>query len=315
MEDRQTWKANYFLRIKEYFETYKSVFIVGADNVRSSQMQQIRRALRGKAVLLMGKNTMIRKALRGFMSSVPQLDRLLPYVKGNIGFVFTNEDLKEIRDLIESNKVAAPAKAGAIAPIDVFVPGQNTGLGPEKTSFFQALSIATKITKGTVEIMNAVHLIKEGQKVGPSEATLLQMLKIMPFSYSLVVQQVFDDGSVFPPKVLDIAEEDLLKTFMQGVTTVASVSLAINYPTVVSVPHSMANGFKNLLAIAAATDVTFKEAEQVKEFLADPSKFVVAAPVQEDTKPGDGGGETKAEEKKEESEEESDDDMGFGLFD
>ena len=53
---------------------------------------------------------------------------------------------------------------------------------------------------------------------------------------------------------------------------------------------------------------------QVKEFLADPSKFVVAAPVQEDTKPGDGGGETKAEEKKEESEEESDDDMGFGEF-
>ena len=49
--------------------------------------------------------------------------------------------------------MAAPAKAGAIAPIDVFVPGQNTGLGPEKTSFFQALSIATKITKGTVEIM------------------------------------------------------------------------------------------------------------------------------------------------------------------
>jgi large subunit ribosomal protein LP0 len=79
-EDRQTWKANYFLRIKEYFETYKSVFIVGADNVRSSQMQQIRRALRGKAVLLMGKNTMIRKALRGFMSSVPQLDRCV--VKG-----------------------------------------------------------------------------------------------------------------------------------------------------------------------------------------------------------------------------------------
>ena len=52
----------------------------------------------------------------------------------------------------------------------------------------------------------------------------------------------------------------------------------------------------------------------MKEFLADPSKFVVAAPVQEDTKPGDGGGETKAEEKKEESEEESDDDMGFGEF-
>lgn len=38
-------------------------------------------------------------------------------------------------------------------------------------------------------LQNDVDLIKEGTKVGASEATLLQMLKIMPFSYSLVVQQ------------------------------------------------------------------------------------------------------------------------------
>ena len=34
---------------------------------------------------------------------------------------------------------------------------------------------------------------------------------------------------------------------------------------------------KNLLAVAAVTEITFKEAEQLKEFLADPSKFAVAA--------------------------------------
>ena len=38
-------------------------------------------------------------------------------------------------------------------------------------------------------LQNDVDLIKEGTKVGASEATLLQMLKIMPFSYSLIVQQ------------------------------------------------------------------------------------------------------------------------------
>lgn len=44
---------------------------------------------------------------------------------------------------------------------------------------------------------------------------------------------------------------------------VAAVSLAIGYPTAASVPHSIVNGFKNLLAVAVATDITFKEAEQV----------------------------------------------------
>lgn len=38
------------------------------------------------------------------------------------------------------------------------LPKQNTGLGPEKTSFFQALAIGTKITRGTIEIMVSTSL-------------------------------------------------------------------------------------------------------------------------------------------------------------
>ena len=71
----------------------------------------------------------------------------------------------------------------------MFIEPQNTGLGPEKTSFFQALSIATKISRGTIEILSKVHLIKIDEKVGASEATLLQMLKIFPFSYGFKIQQ------------------------------------------------------------------------------------------------------------------------------
>lgn len=160
-------------------------------------------------------------------------------------------------------KVAAPAKAGAIAPRDVFVPAQNTGLGPEKTSFFQALQIATKITRGTIEILNEVHLIKVDNKVGASEAALLNMLKISPFSYGLKLLQVYEEGSIFDPAMLDITNDEILERFMSGLQNVASLSLAIDYPTIASVPHSILNGFKNLLAIAAVTDVEFEEAKMV----------------------------------------------------
>lgn len=310
-EDRTTWKSNYFLKIIQLLEEYPKLFIVGADNVGSKQMQQIRIALRGHAVVLMGKNTMMRKAIRGHLEKMPVLERLLPYIRGNIGFVFTKEDLTDIRDKILDNKVAAPAKAGAFATLDVLVPGQNTGLGPEKTSFFQALSIPTKISKGTIEILSDLILVKEGEKVGASEATLLNMLKISPFSYGLKIEQVYDSGTVFAPEVLDITDDDLRKRFMEGVTRIAALSLAIGYPTIASAPHSIANGFKNLLAIAAVTDIEFKEAETIKEYLKDPSKFAVAVAA-----PVAAVADTKAAAKKEESESEAEDeDMGFGLFD
>ena len=41
-----------------------SIFIVTVDNVSSQQMHKIRKALRGRAVVLMGKNTMVRRALK-----------------------------------------------------------------------------------------------------------------------------------------------------------------------------------------------------------------------------------------------------------
>lgn len=94
---------------------------------------------------------------------------------------------------------------------------------------------------------------------------------------------------------------------------IASVCLTIGYPTVASAPHSIANGFKNLLAIAAATDIEFKEAKTVKEFLKDPSKFVAAVAV---AAPAAAAAAPAAKKKEEKAESEaSDDDMGFGLFD
>jgi len=318
-EDKATWKSNYFLKLINLLDEYPKFFIVGADNVGSNQMQQIRIALRGTAEVLMGKNTMMRKAIRGHLDSNPALEKVLPHIVENIGFVFTKADLVEVRDKLLANKKPASAKAGAMAPIDVFVPAMNTGLGPEKTSFFQALQIATKITRGTIEILNEVHIIKKDEKVGASEATLLGMLNIHPFAYGLQILQVYDNGSIFHPSILDITDEDIRKRFMEGAAIVTMTCLGIGYPTTASVPHMIANAFKNMLAIAVETDYTFKEAAELKAILSDPealAALLAAAPAASAAAaPVEAAKEEAAPAKKEESEEESYEDMGFGLFD
>lgn len=317
--DKATWKATYFTKVTNLFDNFSKCFVVGADNVGSTQMQEIRAALRGKATLLMGKNTMMRKAMRGHIDNIPGLEKLLPLIVYNVGLVFTNEDLCDVRDMLLVNKKRAPARAGGVAPCVVIVPAQNTGLGPEKTSFFQALQIPTKISRGTIEIVNDIQLLKEGDKVGLSEATLLNMLNISPFTYGLVVIHVYDQGTVFSPKVLDITEDDVLVSFREGLASITAVSLAIGYPTVLSVPHSVVRGFKNLLAIAAVSDYSFKEAETLKEILADPSKLAALAAAAASAAPAAAAAPAEQaaakEVVKEEPEEESDDDMGFGLFD
>merc|ERR1712098_752410 len=114
------------------------------------------------------------------------------------------------------------------------------------------------------------------------------------------------------PAILDITNDDIIARFMSGVRNIAAVSLSIGYPTAASVPHSIINGFKNLLAIAVSTDIDFPEAEMTKEYLKDPSKFASAAVA---AAPAAAAASDKKEEKKEEESESEDDDMGFGLFD
>jgi len=308
-EGRAARRQDYFPRLIKLLDEYPNIFIVGVDNVGSSQMAKIRHALRGKAVVLMGKNTMIRKAIRGHLENNKALAEILPYVRGNIGFVFFKNDLQEVKKKLLELRVAAPAKAGTVAPNDVIVPAGPTGMEPTMTSFLQALNIQSKITRGQVEITNDVNLIKAGTKVGASEANLLSKLDIKPFSYGLVLKTVYENGSIYEASWTEITDDDILAKFQAGVKNLAAISLSIHYPTIASVPHSVVSGFKRIIAIGLGTEYSFPKAEEAKKALsAGPAQ---SAPAKQDNKPA-----AKEEKKKEpEPEPEEEEEMGLGMFD
>mmetsp|Transcript_2517 Transcript_2517/g.9224 ORF Transcript_2517/g.9224 Transcript_2517/m.9224 type:complete len:313 (-) Transcript_2517:139-1077(-) len=297
-------------KIFDMLDKYDAGFIVHADNVSSKQFMDIRRGIRDTSAVLMGKNTMVRRAFRVYAekNNKPFWAELSKLLVGNVGIVFTTAPLADIKEEIAKYKVGAPAKAGSIAPVDVICPAGGTGLDPSQTNFFQALSIPTKINRGAVEIVSDVKVISEGDKVGASEAALLAKLNIKPFAYGLVLQHVFEKESIYDPKVLDITDDDLIASIQSAVNNISAVALETNVPTITSVPHSIINGYKKVLSVALATEYSFPLADKVKEILENPEAFAAAAAAAAPA--------AAAEEKKEESEEEeSDDDMGFSLFD
>jgi large subunit ribosomal protein LP0 len=307
-------KAEYFERMKTLLGEYHKAFIVEVDNVGSKQLQITRKDLRGKAEILMGKNTMMRKVIRQYVTDNPgsPVEKLSEVCRGNVGFVFTNGDLGEIRKTLESNTRPAPAKVGAVAPIKVVVPKGPTGCDPGQTAFFQTLQIATKITKGQIEMVNDTELIEPGERVTASQAALLQKLNIEPFTYGLILRKVYDNGSLFDAKILDITEDVLAAKFVDALNTLAALSLAIGYPTQASIPHSIAKAYKVILSVTIELPTyTFDKAEMVKEYLKDPSKF--AGSGGGGGGGGDAGGAAAAAPKEEEKEEEEEMDLGGGM--
>jgi len=301
-------KNKYIAKLEEAIDAHKSILLISIDFVGSQQMQKLRIALRGRAAILMGKNTIIRKIFREKAESRPELEAMIPLIRGNVGFVFCNDDLAGIRKEVIAERVPAAAKTGVIAPSCVIIPAGPTILDPGQTTFFQALNIGTKITKGSIEIMTPFTVCNVGDKVSSSAVALLQKLNIKPFEYGIEVTHVYDNGSLYDAAILDMTSADLTNRFFTGVNHIASIGLEIGYPTIASLPHSFVSAFRKLVAITLETDYMFEEAKIFKEMLANPDAFKSAAPAA-------GGAAAAAPEPEEEEEEEEEVDMGFSLFD
>lgn len=254
-------KGVYFNKMKSLLEQFDTILVVGVDHVGSNQLATIRKQLRPyDAIVLMGKNTLMRKIITAYLAENPghAIGALLEHIRGNCGLVFVKRDMDKVREVIKANVKGAPAKVGGVAECDVIVPAGPTGADPGQTSFFQALNVPTKISKGQIEIISELRLILKGDKVGASEAALLQKLNILPFKYGVTFLSVFMNGDMFDAAVLDISEEVIRAKFIRGIRTLAAFSIGVGIPTPASLPHSLGRTVRAMLAVSAVTSYKFK---------------------------------------------------------
>jgi len=281
LSGRKLRKAKFKVKLEKYIEQYPAILIATINHVGSNQMQKVRISIRGKGAILCGKNTMIRRVMTDLVEAekYPQLDSLLQsdLIKFNVALIFSSvDDLAEVRRIVESNQVPAAAKTGVLAPVDVILPAGPTGLDPGQTAFFQAANIATKITKGSIELINPITLIRKDEKVPATAVALLTKMGIRPFHFGILISSVYENGFIYKASVLDLTKEDLLSKFISGVSYVACLSLGARYPTLASVVHSVARGYQKLASIAVVTAYTFDEIKETKALLSDPAALAKA---------------------------------------
>jgi len=313
-------KEEYASRMNKLLDTYSRVLFCNLDNVRSAQMHNVRRAMRGKGEVLVGKKTMQKRILqlRADADGASETDKKLAQalvednrLVGNLALVFTNEDIAVVSERLREFRVQAPARVGAVAPVDVMILAGNTGLEPTMTNFFQALNIPTKISKGTVEIVSDKKVLAVGDKVDSSTAALLQKLNISPFFYAVEVSFYWQNGMLFTAEDLGTTSKVIEDSVLSAISNLSAVSLATGILTEASFPHAVMDGFKNLLAASVESEYVFEEfngaklRKDVKE-----GKAVAAAPA---ASSGAAAPAAKAPAAPVEEEEEEDFGMG-GLF-
>jgi large subunit ribosomal protein LP0 len=311
-------------RLYENFTKYKQCLVVKLENVTSNQVQQTRLALRQKKLgdMVCGKNTVVKKAIdirlnppkeddidyefrKPLYTKVPQIEKLVEYCKGKVGFIFSDASVFDLKPVIESNRIPAPAKVGSISPIEVVIPPGPTNLDPSQISFFHTLNISTKIQKGQIEITKEFKVLEKGKKIGNSEAAILSKLNIKPFSFGMEILFVYDDGAILTPEVFNLDPESLTGKIRAAANNIAAISLAIGLPNSLSIPHLIRNGFKNIAAISLETGLKIKQLQNVSTGASAGGASTGAAPTQ--------AKESAPKEAEKEKEPEEEVDMG-GMF-
>jgi large subunit ribosomal protein LP0 len=307
-------KSQYYEKLNYLFSKYNRILLVDITNVGSVQIQKCRQALSLNSVMIIGKNTLIRKVLKQHIKHKENLELFSSFITGNVGIIFSETEPYIIREILISNKVPASAKPGQISQCDVIIPSGQTDLPPEATSFFQALNIQTKIQKGQIEIISPINLLKKGQLVGNSESILLQKLNITPFSYEVKITQIYDFNCVYDTSVFDIKPEKILEKIQSKMSELDLISIYIKYPTVTYLKNLVKKTIINLSVLAGFFNYEIKK--NIKQYKPsrqsnEQSKKNIQSGVIENKT-------TKSDcenEKEKEKENEFSEDMGLNFFD
>jgi len=75
------------------------------------------------------------------------------------------------------------------------------------------------------------------------------------------VTKILQDGNIFDAAVLDLNAEVIKAKFVNAILRQSKIALAIGVPCTSSAPHSLLNGFKNLLAVSVESGFEFDQAQ------------------------------------------------------
>lgn len=249
-------KTLYFERFNHLFSKYSRIILVNIENICSNQFKKCRKLLGKNSILILGKNKIVKKVLKYHIKNNPELNKLMPHMSGNIGFIFTKSSPMEIKKILIDNEEPAQAKAGQVAPDDVVIPAGLTGITPDGTSFFQALNIQTKINKGLIEIQNPVKIISKGDLIGNSEVILLQKLNITPFSYKLSIKLVYENKCCISPDILDISMMDIEKILNKKKEDLKMLESFFYYPSEIRITNQKKKTETDLVFLSVALGYT-----------------------------------------------------------
>jgi large subunit ribosomal protein L10 len=254
------WKKEIYDDLLELLNKYPVIAVADLQKVRSSQIQEIRKKLRGKAEFLVAKNTILRKAAEKAAGQKEKVNQFADSLTGSKVLIFTQMNPFELIIFLNKNKVRVPAKGGDIATSDIMIPGGNTGLQPGPViSEFNEAKVKTRIEGGSIFVAEDTIVVTKGDVIPVKTASLLSKLGMKPMEAGLSISSAYDNGLLLAPNDLAFdldkmkADITLAARLALGVAVEASIMLPETVPMIIS------KAYRQAVAVSVEAEFFTKE--------------------------------------------------------
>ncbi len=239
---------------------YDVVGIVGIRGIPGTQINTIRRTLRGNAKIVVSKNNYISLALKEAAKSKNGLEKLTEHISNQTGLILGNTDPFKLAKIISKSKTKAAAKGGEIAEDDIEVHEGETQFKPGPiVSDFQKVGIPAAIEKGKVVIKKEQKVVSKGEVISKDMAQMLSKLEIFPVTIGLDLKAIYEEGIVYNADALTVDSDKTLEMLRQTSMYGTSLALNIGYFTKSTVPIFLANAHREALSLAVSSKIYSSE--------------------------------------------------------
>ncbi|MDE1798063.1 MAG: 50S ribosomal protein L10 [Candidatus Micrarchaeota archaeon] len=206
----------------------KTIALIDVRALPDRLLQAARKQLRGKAVFLMAKNTVLKRALE----ASGKAKELLPSLDRPAVLVLTDLSAYELFQHFRKTRAAVAAKPGQVAPFDIVVHEGETALPPGPAlSELKGAGINAQIKAGKIVIAKDSVVAKTGTKINDAVCKALQKLNVLPFTAGLSMVAGIEQGRMFSAQVLDIDEAKLANDLTMACADAYNMSINCAYPT------------------------------------------------------------------------------------
>ncbi len=244
--------------LSQVLTAHQVVGIVRLEQISSKILQQVKKQLRGEAVIKVAKNSIKTRAIEmaAKKSKNKNLLQLKKEVEGSNAFIMTNMNPFRLSAFLSNNKVPAPAKFGMIAPEDVVIPAANTGIQPGPViSEFGAVGIPTQIDAGQIKITKDTTVVRKGEKVSKNLAVVLSRLKMEPFELGLEMSSAYDAGVILNTEDLTINYEQTFNDVQNAHKHAMNLSLNQHIPTTQTIKLLITKATLNATNLSLNTNI------------------------------------------------------------